>query len=509
MSTVDPAQTQDLRSQTEEDLLKTQVEPEASRQASSTGSMPKTIGEYEILCELGRGGMGVVYKARHQRLNRTAAVKVILAGDAADGESIRRFLGEGRAVAQLEHSGIVSVYEVGQDGDQHFMAMAFVDGPPLSELVRKAPLEPREAAALLLQATLAVQAAHDKGIVHRDLKPQNILVTRDQQARVVDFGLAKEFTRETSLTGTQNILGTPAYMPPEQAACRTSDIGPGSDIYSLGATLYCVLTGRPPFQASNLLETLRQVIEESPVPPRLLNPAIPADLQSICVKCLSKSVNDRYASCTELAADLRRFLDGEPVSVNSRSWMTALARTLRRSRDDVQLKSWGIILYYFAAIVWLTEVAICWKFWDGVFSAPFGFSIRALQFVAMAAVFWVHRSAWQKSPSVAAEQMWSLWLGFISACWMTAIVTVILQVLVYPEKGANALVVYPHFAIISGMLFCALGRSFWGYCYAFGAMFFILAVVFPFCLHLSPLLFGTVWGLVLVTLGHRLRGLAS
>ncbi|HEV3021586.1 MAG TPA: bifunctional serine/threonine-protein kinase/formylglycine-generating enzyme family protein, partial [Pirellulales bacterium] len=238
---------------------------------------------------------------------------MILAGQLASAEDVKRFRTEAEAAAQLDHPNIVSIFEVGKHEEQHYFSMSYVEGQSLAKRVVEGPLPPREAAVLLRQVAEAVDYAHQRGVIHRDLKPGNILLDRQGQPRVTDFGLAKRMEADSNLTGTGQILGTPSYMPPEQAAARLDQIAAVSDVYSLGAVLYCLLIGRPPFQAASPLETLLQVLEQEPVGPRSLNARLPRDLETICLKCLRKEPGKRYATAAGLAADLGRFLDGEPI----------------------------------------------------------------------------------------------------------------------------------------------------------------------------------------------------
>ncbi len=280
----------------------------------SRGDRVHYFGDYEIDREIARGGMGVVFRARQISLNRTVALKMILAGQLADENDIRRFYTEAEAAAQLDHPGIVPIFEVGQHEGQHFFSMAFVQGPSLAERLADGPMPPREAAALLLDVTTAVEYAHSRGVIHRDLKPSNILVGADGSPRVTDFGLAKRVQGDSGLTGSGQIMGTPSYMPPEQAGGRRGEVGPPADVYALGATLYCMVTGRPPFQAATAMDTVFQVLSDEPVPPRRLSATIPRDLETICLKCLEKEPGKRYASAAALREDLRRFLLEEPIA---------------------------------------------------------------------------------------------------------------------------------------------------------------------------------------------------
>jgi predicted Ser/Thr protein kinase len=283
------------------------------------------FGDYELLTEIARGGMGVVYKARQVNLNRPVALKMILAGQLANDSDVKRFYAEAEAAAKLDHPGIVPIFEIGQHDGQHYFSMAFVEGESLAKRVANVPLPPREAAEMVRKVAEAVDYAHRKGIIHRDLKPGNVLLDQTGQPRVTDFGLAKQIQGDSGLTGTGQILGTPSYMPPEQAAGKIDEIGPAADVYSLGAILYCLLTGRPPFQAANPMDTLLQVLDQEPVAPRQLNTSTPLDLNTIALKCLEKDASRRYDSAQDVADELQRFLSGapivaRPINVLERGW---------------------------------------------------------------------------------------------------------------------------------------------------------------------------------------------
>ncbi|MFO0808014.1 MAG: serine/threonine-protein kinase [Gemmataceae bacterium] len=288
---------------------------------------PACVGEYELLGEVARGGMGVVYRARHRTLGRDVALKMILAGGHAGGEDVQRFYAEAQAAAGLSHPGIVPVYEVGRHEGRPFLALEFVDGPSLHARLANGPLPPREAADLVRQIAEAVAHAHAHGIVHRDLKPHNVLVGPDGRPRVTDFGLAKRLDADGGLTGTGQILGTPQFMAPEQAS-GSKDVGPAADVYALGAVLYALLTGRPPFQAATVVDTLIQVVEQEPVSPRSLNGNIDRDLETVSLKCLEKHPAKRYASAQELADDLGRHLEGVPIRARPISGSERLVKWL-------------------------------------------------------------------------------------------------------------------------------------------------------------------------------------
>ena len=287
--------------------------------AVATGTRLKYFGDYELLEEIARGGMGVVWKAQQTRLNRTVALKMIRAGALASGDDVRRFLREAEAAANLQHPNIVAIHEVGEHDGQHYFSMDYVEGRDLGTLVKDGPLSPRRTARYVKITAEAIHFAHQRGTLHRDLKPQNVLIDDADQPRITDFGLAKIMKDDSQLTQSGVVMGSPSYMPPEQAAGQHGDIGPTSDVYSLGAMLYELLTGLPPFRGATAMATLREVMEAEPAAPRRLKADIPPDLETICLKCLEKSPSARYPTARALAEELDRFLNGEPIQARPAS----------------------------------------------------------------------------------------------------------------------------------------------------------------------------------------------
>jgi hypothetical protein len=301
------------------EALRLQLEVYRAVLAGGSGG-PAQVAGYEVLEELGRGGMGVVYKARQVGLNRLAALRMILSGAHAGAEESARFRFEAEAMARLQHPNIVQICEVGEQGRRPFFAMEFVAGGSLADRLGGAPLQPAEAAALVETLARAVQHTHERGVLHRDLKPSNVLLDADGAPKATDFGLAKRLgpgpanAAAPTLTRTGMVVGTPSYMAPEQAGGVVKQVGPPADVYGLGAILYECLTGRPPFRADDSFHTLQQVLTEEPAPPRRLQPGVPRDLETVCLKCLQKNPKRRYAGARALAEDLRRLVEGRPVA---------------------------------------------------------------------------------------------------------------------------------------------------------------------------------------------------
>jgi tetratricopeptide (TPR) repeat protein len=300
------------------------------------GDLPRIPG-YAVERLLGRGGMGIVYKARQLRLNRPVALKMLIAGAYAGALERSRFQREAEAVASLRHANIVQIYDVGDHEGWPYFSMELLEGGSLARALAGTPQPASQAAALVTTLAEAVQAAHRGGIVHRDLKPANILLTADGTPKIADFGLARHFDGEPILTLSGARMGTPSYMAPEQVVGKASAIGPAADVYALGALLYEMLTGRPPFRGETPSETERQVIAEEPVPPARLNPRVPRDLETICLKCLHKDLHRRYPDAEALAEDLRRFVAGQPIWARRIGFLERSWRWCRRNPAEAAL----------------------------------------------------------------------------------------------------------------------------------------------------------------------------
>jgi tRNA A-37 threonylcarbamoyl transferase component Bud32 len=331
--------------------------PIEAQQLAAPGSRVKYFGDYALIEEIARGGMGVVWKARQASLNRIVALKMILAGRFAGQADVKRFHTEAEAAANLQHPNIVAIHEIGEHEGQHYFSMDYVEGKSLAELVSDGPLPAAEAAALVKRIAEAVHYAHQRGTLHRDLKPSNVLIDAQGQPRITDFGLAKQLSRDSGLTQTGAVLGTPAYLPPEQANGRNEQVGPASDVYSIGAMFYHLLTGRAPFEAETPAATLRKAMEEEPVAPAKRKPGTPPDLETICLKCLEKRPERRYHSARELAEELGRFLNHEPI-------LAKPAGAFRKGWSWAQRHPW--VLLGIGSLIGLGLIGLAYGLWEQV-----------------------------------------------------------------------------------------------------------------------------------------------
>jgi predicted Ser/Thr protein kinase len=505
----DPAaRTNDLPTQ------RTPLDPDATAWMESGPTFPspsgvpmRMFGDYELLGEIGRGGMGVVYKARQIALDRLVALKMILPGEFADDEDLRRFHTEAEATAKLQHPGIVRVYEVGEIDGKLYYSMDYIEGPSLSKRLASGPLPGRTAARYVAAVARAIHYAHRNGILHRDLKPSNILLDPDDQPHVTDFGLAKKIGGDSQRTRSGTILGTPSYMAPEQASGKIHELGPACDIYGLGAMLYELVTGRPPFRSETPLDTLMEVIDREPVPPRLLNTKVDRDLETICLKCLEKRAHDRYASAEAMAVDLQRYLNGDAISARSINVLDRMARTLERSQHDIEFRSYGNMVLLIALVVGLTHLPVfAWTvngppypvFWIG--------SVRVAQIGLMGLIYLWMRPRQLVPASSAERQLWSIWIAYLTASFCAAAVGRFLET---QDSPFDEQTLFPFWALLAGVAFFVMGGGYWGWCYAIGIAFFLGALAMPFALRWSALITAALWVGGLTAVGLHLRRIGT
>jgi len=459
------------------------MQSRASDFPSDSFQLPARFGDYELKQELGHGGMGVVYRAMQASLGREVAVKMILRGQLASPADRQRFEAEAQAAARLDHPGIVPVYEVGEIDGRPYFSMKFVRGTTLAQRLAEGPLPSREAARILAAVARAIHFAHMRGVLHRDLKPSNILLDERGEPHVTDFGLAKQLTDAGTVTKTGAVLGTPAYMAPEQAAGVRGQVGPQSDVYSLGVILYHMLTGRPPFQAASPAEMVMLVLEQDPVPPRMLNPKADRDLEMICLRCLQKPIDLRYASAAALADDLEAYLNDESIAARSGRFGQMLAGMMRETHHAAVLENWGllwmwhslalIVACFATNILDLLNDRIRWHYFL-LWTAGFG---------AWAAVFWALRR--RMGPVTFVErQIAHLWAG-----------SMICIALLFPLESwlkLDVLQLSPVLGLVTGMVFLAKAGILSGEFYIWAAMLFLTAVPMALFPRYAHFIFGIV-----------------
>jgi len=473
-------------------------------------ALPREFGDFELLEEIGRGGMGVVYKALQKSLNRIVAVKMIREAHLATADHFERFRTEAEAAARLKHANIVTVHEVGTVGGQAYLCMEFVGGETLAEKVRSGgPLPPRDAAHLVAVIARAVEHAHSLGILHRDLKPSNILLNAERGTRnaeskfndpssdsafriphsafepkVSDFGLAKKLDSKLSLTRTGAVVGTPSYMSPEQAAGR-KDLTPAADVYSLGAILYELLTGRPPFQAAHPVDTLLLVLEQEPVPPRDLNPMVDRELELICLKSLQKPVDLRYPTAADLATDLEAYAAGQPVAAAPSGLRFFIARLFRETHHADVLENWGKLWMWHSLMIFLLCLVTQILAWSEVTEHAWYLSFWSVGLLTWGTVLWQIRKA--AGPVLFVERQ-------IAHAWAAGVCASIGMFAIEWLIPLPALTLSPAVAIAAGMVMVFKAGILSGRFYGWAVLNFAAAVVMPlpFARDWSILLFGAV-----------------
>ena len=471
----------------------------------SGGRLGEQIGPYRIEAELGSGSFGTVYKAYDSALQIYVALKILHSYRLEQAEAVERFHQEARATARLRHPGIVQLLEFGREGPPFYLATEFVEGLDLRDWCSRHQPSTAEKADLIARIAAALDHAHAHGVYHRDLKPANILVDEQGDPHIVDFGLAR-LSRETGVASITHasgttILGTIVYMAPEQAAGHSHQADARSDIYSLGVMLYELLTGRLPFEGP-MPALLALIIDDEPPPPRGLNPAIPRDLEAICLKAMAKRPEDRYHSAAALERDLRSFLRGEPVSAQPFSLVSRIQKTLGRRHQETLRDDWSTVLLLegITILVGCSMVHLFWTRWE--FSRERWGPIFFTKLLQVGVMLWIalrFRPRRELRLTAVERQIWSLipayFAGFVA----------IVAVREFLGLTARELPLAPLLAVLSGMVFITLGSTMWGWFYLWAGGFFALAVAISRYPAYGQLWLGTLWFVCLAVESLHLR----
>ena len=466
--------------------------------AKASSLIGTQVGPYEIEAEVARGGMGVVYRARQQSLERPVALKLISSGLLAGEEERKRFRIEAEAAARLDHPGIIAIHEIGSWQGYEYFSMTLIEGPTLQQTVQDAKedgqFDDAQSARIVRDIARAVGYAHRAGIVHRDLKPENILLSHGHHPLVTDFGLAKWHREGSMITRTGQVLGTPHYMSPEQA-CGRGDGDSGTDVYSLGAILYALLTGHPPHEGPSAAEVLRSVLQDEPEPPRQYRREISSDLESICLQAMRYDPCDRYPTADALADDLNRYLEGEETTAAASGLIDRVAREIRRDQHERVFGAWGNTLYALGGMIFVTHVVM---FILDEMGLPRWATYLTPRFVMLAAiaalVYWV-RGGSLTPRTIAERPVWSIWIGYLAALGVVNLLLVI--------GGIDRDALFPVAAALSGFGFIAMSGHVWGGSAILGVGFLVVAIICAVLMNVAPLLFGTMWLVSLVTLGRH------
>ncbi|MEC8301260.1 MAG: serine/threonine-protein kinase [Planctomycetota bacterium] len=462
--------------------------------------LPTTFGDFELVEEIGRGGMGVVYRARQQSLGREVALKLILLDHLASETDRARFYAEARAAAKLEHPHIVPVYDLGDVQGRPYISMKLIEGSTLSSQLQNGHMDGKSAAKLLIPLCQAVQYAHENSVLHRDVKPSNIMINHEGQAFLTDFGLAKDLRETPTLTRTGAVVGTPAYMPPEQASGQKPTLDPTSDVYSLGAVLYHMITGQPPFVGRTGLETVLMVMEQDPPSPRSLTRGLDRDLEMIILRCLQKPPDLRYASASALEQDLNAYLNNEEIAARSGRFSQIISQVFRETHHFGILENWGLLWMWHSVVLLIVCVATSMLYWMDDKNRLNYFLLWTVGLGAWAAVFWAVRR--RMGPVTFVErQIAHLWAG-----------SMICVAVLFPLEswlGLEPLKLSPMLPMFAATTFLVKGAILSGRFYFQAIALFATPFLMAAMPGIAHLIFGVVAGLSFFIPGYQLHKMRS
>lgn len=448
--------------------------------------LPCPFGQYVLEAEIGRGGMGIVYRATRTSDGEQVAIKMILKGDFASEAEQQRFDAEAQAAAKLSHPNIIPIYEIGEFDGRSFFCMRLIQGQSLAERLVRGPMPTERAASVMHDISSAIEYAHQQGVLHRDLKPSNIMLDDEGAAYVADFGLAKVIdSRQATLTKTGAIMGTPSYMAPEQAAGERGRVSASTDVYALGAILYHILTGRPPFLGSSPIETVMMVLETDPVAPRAINQRADRKLDMICMRCLQKPPDLRYGSAHDLNLDIDAFLGNRPISARVGRFGQVVGNVFRETHHAVVLENWGVLWMWHSLVLLITCVVTEVMFWAGNESRTQYWLIWTLGLGAWAIVFWFVRR--RMGPVTFVERQ-------IAHVWAAAMCCVAFLFPLELVLDLPILALSPLLGVVAGMVFLAKAGMLSGSFYVQAVVMFLTAVAMLFLkeseINYDILLFG-------------------
>ena len=455
--------------------------PLEGRFQPQTFDLPHTFAGYTLEKELGRGGMGIVFQARRNSDNQTVAIKMILRGDFATRAERARFESEALAASRLDHPNIIPIYEIGKQNQQDYFCMKLIRGESLAQRLAKGPMSAHEAAKVMVQIAQAIEHAHQRGVLHRDVKPSNILIDSSGKAYIVDFGLAKSAHGNNSLTKSGAVLGTPSYMAPEQASGSGNQVGPAADIYSLGAVLYHCLTGKPPFLGASPVDTVLMVIEQDPVPPRVINQNCNRQMEMIAMRCLQKPTDLRYASSKALADDLQAFMEDKTVAAAEGRFSQIIGTLMRETHHAVVMENWGVLWMWHSLILMVNSLLTEFLFWMEVTNRWTYWSLWTIFLGTWAIVFWYLRR--RMGPVTFIERQ-------VAHVWGASMIAVMLLFPLESMLGLPVLTLSPFLAVLAGMVFLIKGGMLSGFFYLPASVMFAMAILMAVVPSWAMVIFG-------------------